>query len=58
MREKSDKRTVRPRPANGKKKRIRREKIDELDRLCHRVSAEARRRGLTEEILNEILCSR
>jgi len=32
-----------------------RENADELQRLCDRVSAQAQGRGLTEEILNQIL---
>jgi len=35
--------------------RIRKQAADELDRLCDRIGAEAQTRGLTEEILNQIL---
>lgn len=35
--------------------RIRGANVDELDRLCERVSKQAAERGLTEEILTELL---
>lgn len=35
--------------------RIRGAQIDEFDRFCDRVSAQAKARGLTEEILADIL---
>jgi hypothetical protein len=35
--------------------RIRRQAVDEFERLCDCIGAEAQARGLTEQILNEIL---
>lgn len=35
--------------------RIRGNKVDELDRLCQRVSEQAAARGLTDEILTDLL---
>jgi len=35
--------------------RIRGAKVDEFEKFCDRVSAEAKRRGLTEKILADIL---
>lgn len=50
-----DKNTVQPGAGKDEQEQIRRRKIDELDQLCDRVSAEARQKGLTEEILNQLL---
>jgi hypothetical protein len=40
------------------RERIRRQNMDEFKRLCERIGGEAQARGLTEEILNEILSER
>ena len=42
-------------PDSNERERIRQSNIAELKSLCDRIAAEAEARGLTEEILNEIL---
>jgi hypothetical protein len=41
--------------AGAERERVSRQNIDEFERLCDRVGAEAKARGMTEEILNQIL---
>jgi hypothetical protein len=47
-----------PDSPEDERERIRRQNVAELNRLCDRVSAEAQARGLTEEILNDMLKGR
>jgi len=55
MNEGATKNPDQPDARSDKQERIRRQNVDELKRLCDRIGAEAQRRGLTQEILNQIL---